>query len=82
MLKPDWLKEEKMLERDDGKTMVQAKLGDMMITLKNLVELEYVELSHDEIISSDNLSMLITHMIGGGDPTFYKEAINSKEARK
>lgn len=54
MLKSYWLKEEKVQERNDRRTMVQTKLWDMGISSKDLVEVEHVEPYHDEVIFSDN----------------------------
>ena len=56
MLKSDWLEEEKVQEHDDGRTILQAEFGDMVISSKNPVEVEHVRPSHDEVISRDNQS--------------------------
>lgn len=38
MLQPDWLKKEKVQAKDDKRTIVQAKLGELTISSKELNE--------------------------------------------
>lgn len=103
-----------MQVRDDKRIVMQAEIGDIVISSNNLVEVEHVRPFHDEVISSDNQfeyidQLLETYilvrdwerrvikaltklgfedvlayalMIGGDDPTYYKEAISSNETNK
>lgn len=43
-----------MQVRDDKRIVIQAELGDIVISSNNLVEVEHVGPFHDEVISSDN----------------------------
>lgn len=63
MLKPDWLKKEKAQERNDRRIMVQAELGDMMISSKNPIEVEHVGSFHDKVISNDNQSVHVDQLL-------------------
>lgn len=72
-----------MQERDDKRLVMQAELGDIVISSDNLIEVEHVGPFHDEVISrmfEDALAYAL--MIGGDNPTSYKEVINSKETNK
>lgn len=43
-----------MQVKDDKRIVIQAELGDIVISSNNLVEVEHVGPFHDEVISSDN----------------------------